>query len=476
MNNNITKEVISFNDLEKSIFNLVCFIGRFLTENILIMEDVKLHKELKKLYRNKGYATTVIKTVYGEVKYKRHKYVKINEEGKDVVVTPLDEKLKVEKIGLISKNLVDKIVEVATENSFRETAEIINKTTNANVSHQVCWKVVQEVGESIKADEENTLSKMYANELNPQKETKVLFEEEDGVWLKMQGKKHEKKPKQELKVGTIYEGVTKDKKRRKLVNKKVYAGFEDSDTFHEKRESQVRSIYNVKAIEKRLLNGDGATWIKDQYASDKIYQLDPFHINQAIKKNIAIDKEVAKEVTKLYKQCKIDEMLKYINTYADSVETDNKFDIRSLKAKELYIYLSNNKEYLVPYKKRHIDLPKPPEGISYNNMGVQENQNCTVITMRMCGGRKRWSADGGNHMAKILYTKENNELQKAIDETPIQVNIKDIIFGSLEVFSAGKIPTTIGSGSKYIETMNAHVMLRDVARTDSLNAFLDACF
>lgn len=476
MNNNITKEVISFNDLEKNIFNFVCFIGRFLTECILAKEDLILHKEIKKKYRNKGYATTVIKTVYGEVKYKRHKYIKINEEGKEIVITPLDERLKVEKIGLVSKNLADKIVEIATENSFRDTSEIVNKTTNANVSHQVCWKVVQEVGESIKADEENMLNRMYANELKPDKEVKVLFEEEDGVWLKMQGKKHQKMPKQELKVGTIYEGITKDKKRRKLVNKRVFAGFEDSDTFHEKRESQVRSIYNVKRIEKRLLNGDGATWIKDQYTNDKIYQLDPFHVNQAIKKNIAIDKEVAKEVTKLYKQCKIDEMLKYINTYIDSVETDNKFDTRSLKAKELYTYLFNNKEYLVPYKKRIIDLPKPPEGISYNNMGVQENQNCTVITMRMCGGRKRWSVDGGNHMAKILYTKENNELQKAIDETPIQVDIKDIILNGLEVFSAGKIPTTIGSGSKYIETMNAHVMLRDVARTDSLNAFLDACF
>lgn len=476
MSNNIAKEEISFNILEKNIFNLVCFIGRFLTESILTMEDAKLHKEIKKQYRNKGYAITVIKTVYGEVKYKRHKYIKINEEGKEVIIIPLDEKLKVEKIGLVSKNLADKIVEVAAKNPFRNTSDIISKTTGANISHQACWKIVQEVGESIKNEEENLVNKMYENELKPEKEVKVLFEEEDGVWLKMQGKKHEKKPKQELKVGTIYEGITKEKKRRKLVNKRVFAGFEDSETFHEKRESQVRSIYNVKRIEKRILNGDGATWIKDQYTDDKIYQLDSFHVNQAIKRNIAIDKDVAKEVTKLYKQCKIDEMLKYINTYADSVETDNKFDTRSIKAKELHTYLSNNKEYLVPYRKRHIDLPNPPEGISYNNMGVQENQNCTVITMRMCGGRKRWSVDGGNHMAKILYTRENNELQKAIDETPIQVDIKDIILNGLEVFSAGKIPTTIGNGNKYIETMNAHVMLRDAARTDSLNAFLDACF
>ena len=48
-------------------------------------------------------------------------------------------------------------------------------------------------------------------------------------------------------------------------------------------------------------------------------------------------------------------------------------------------------------------------------MGVQENQNCTVITMRMKGNRKRWSEKGANNMAKVLYRKENKELWETIN-------------------------------------------------------------
>ena len=165
-------------------------------------------------------------------------------------------------------------------------------------------------------------------------------------------------------------------------------------------------------------------------------------------------------------------MQKYIN----SVDNNNPFDTRASKAKELYAYLLNNKEHLVPYYKRNIKLPDPPEGITYNHMGVQENQNCTIITMRMCGRRMRWSVNGANHMAKILYTRENKELEQAVNETPIQVNFESALRNTIEVLSAGKVNQTLGFGNKYFDVINAHVPLRDAARTNSLNAFINACF
>ena len=51
----------------------------------------------------------------------------------------------------------------------------------------------------------------------------------------------------------------------------------------------------------------------------------------------------------------------------------------------------------------------------YKNMGVQENQNCTAITMRMKHRRMRWSVHGANNMAKALYRKENRELIDTIE-------------------------------------------------------------
>ena len=476
MENIIANNEISFNSLEKDIFSFVCIMGQIMTESIIEQEDAKLHKELKHIYENKGYAGTSIKTVYGEVEYRRHKYIRKNEDGINEIIYPLDEKLKINKIGLFSENMCDKVVEIASKNSFRETAEIIKRTTNNAISHQECWNIVQEVGKSIVNKENNIVTKMYEGKLKPTREVKVLFEEEDGVWLKMQGAKHQKIGKQELKVGVIYEGIIKDGKRRKLANKKVFAGFEDSEKFHEKREAQVRSIYNIDKIEYRLLNGDGASWIKEQFTDDKIYQLDRFHINLNITRDITFDKTVAKEIKRLLRQCEIEETLNYLKKYIDSVDNNNPFDTRASKAKELYMYLLNNRKYLVPYYKRNIKLPKPPDGITYNHMGVQENQNCTIITMRMCGRRMRWSVNGANNMAKILYTRENKELEQAVKETPIQVNFGSVLRNTIEVLSAGKVNQTLGFGNKYFDLINAHVPLREAARTNSLNAFINACF
>lgn len=167
-------------------------MGQMITKSIIEQEDDKLHKKMKNVYKNKGYAGTSIKTIYGIVEYRRHKYIRKNTNGINEVIYPLDEILHIEKIGLFSKNICDKIVEVASKNSYRETAAIITKTTNTIVSHQECWKIVQEVGKSIVNKENNILNEMYEDKLKPTREVKVLFEEEDGVWLKIQGAKHKK--------------------------------------------------------------------------------------------------------------------------------------------------------------------------------------------------------------------------------------------------------------------------------------------
>lgn len=61
------------------------------------------------------------------------------------------------------------------------------------------------------------------------------------------------------------------------------------------------------------------------------------------------------------------------------------------KARELYKYLNNNMEGILPYDKQGKKITEAPEGVIYKVMGVLENQNCTVITLRMKNRRMRWS-------------------------------------------------------------------------------------
>lgn len=86
----------------------------------------------------------------------------------------------------------------------------------------------------------------------------------------------------------------------------------------------------------------------------------------------------------------MDEILEYIQTYAASQESPEKSGKTSEKARELYKYLSNNKVGLLPYNRRGITIPEPQEGMLYKGMGIQETQNCTVITLRMKHRRMRW--------------------------------------------------------------------------------------
>ena len=107
----------------------------------------------------------------------------------------------------------------------------------------------------------------------------------------------------------------------------------------------------------------------------------------------------------------------------------------------------------------------------YKGMGIQESQNCTVITLRMKHRRMRWSERGANHLAKALYRKENRELVEMIERytdglvSPMQT--KEVI----ETLSAAKAPKKEGKGSPYMEIINHHMPLLDAMQTASRKIF-----
>lgn len=55
---------------------------------------------------------------------------------------------------------------------------------------------------------------------------------------------------------------------------------------------------------------------------------------------------------------KIKEVFEYIEIYANSVATNDENDKSEEKARKILEYLKRNKEGIVPYNKRGIELPK----------------------------------------------------------------------------------------------------------------------
>ena len=468
---------VSFKELEKSIFSFICELGREITRVILEEYDRDLAKKRdKKEYRNKGLRGTSIKTVYGEVEYRRRVYQTQMKNGETAHIFLLDQMMHMDKIGLISTNLAERIVETVTEAPYRTASDMIGATSGQTISSMGIWNVVQRLGERIRDEEEYSAKQMDADESTGKKVIPILFEEMDGVWLSMQDSKHKKMKKQEMKVSTIYEGWDKESEeqgRSTLVGKKMLAGMEDSKEFHRKREAQIRELYDADEIPYRVLNGDGGGWIRDEYEPDTIFQLDRYHIQKEILKKIK-DKDARKTIRDLLAQEKIDEMLEYIQIYADSVESDDPSDKKSKDARELYSYLNNNRKGLLPWQKQMKNIPAPQPGVIYKNMGVQENQNCTVVTMRMKHRRMRWSVRGANNMGKALYRKENHDLigtiERFTDGLIFSLRMQEIV----ETLSAAQVPEKIGKGNPFADLIRAHMPMLDAVCTASRKEFLRA--
>ena len=472
----IVKEgLISFKELEQKVFKYVCELGCGITRAILESYDKELAAARdSRQYRDKGCRKTSIKTVYGEVEYWRRVYRTSLEDGKKAYVYLLDEAMGMDRIGLISTNLAEKIAMAVTESPYRVAADTVSGTCGQSISAGGVWNMMQRLGERISEEEEHAVRQMRADQAEGQREVPVLFEEMDGVWLSMQDGHHKKMKKQEMKVSTMYEGWDAEAEKRgrsELSGKRMLAGMEKSGEFHEKREACIRKRYNADGIGQRVLNGDGGSWIKEPYDPEAIFQLDRYHIYQEILRKIS-DKGAQGEIRRLLEAGKPEETLGYIKRYAASVESPDGKDDKSQKAWELYRYLGNNREGLLPYDRQGKEIPEPPEGVVYKGMGVQENQNCTVITLRMKGRRMRWSEKGANNLAKALYRKENRELAETIDRYTDGLILIPQAQEVVETLSAAKAPRKDGKGDPYADLISAHMPLLEAVRTASRKAFL----
>ena len=296
---------IDFSKLERKVFEFMCELARNITVSILEQLDERLMNERdKKRYRMKDKNITTIKTIYGNVEYARRYYFD-NEKGEYIYL--LDEEMKMNRVGLFSENMANLIIKECINEPYNKAAASVSAATGNYISSVGAWKLVQEVGRNIEADENLNIQDMDRGINKGAKQTSVLFQETDGVYLKMQGK---------------------DRKK---------SGAEAS------------------------------------------------------------------------------------------------------------------------------------EGVEYRNMGVQENQNCTLLTMRMKHRRMTWSVAGANNLAKVICANENGELDKYIENTyEFKIPLGFIEVDRKDIASNTRIPKIIGKDNNiYAELINSTVPAYTGASTTS---------
>ncbi|HZJ57583.1 MAG TPA: ISLre2 family transposase, partial [Clostridia bacterium] len=367
-------------------------------------------------YRNKGKKSTHINTVMGEISYSRRIYKYRGDNGKSRFVYLLDEYLNNETIGRSSSNLAEKLVERTLEESYRKAADAIVSTTGANLSHTTAWNIIQKVGSKLKDEEEHLVDRYEQGKLKGDREVDILFQEADGVWLSMQGKDRPKRgSKREMKVAVNYEGFKKRKGQKEgyqVHNKTACAGFHKSRDFKKMWEAKVAEQYNIDEIKVRIVNGDGDPWIKPDLGHDDVhFQLDPFHISREVIRRVP-DKNQARKLNKLLKEGKIDESFEYLTGLLIEYTHEEE---KAKKLERLYNYLSNNREGLIPYRLRGLELPKLPDGLEYRGMGTMEGNVCDMITLRMKNRKMSWSWEGANNLARLLAARTSGTLYEQLD-------------------------------------------------------------
>ena len=445
-------EIRNFGDLEREIFEIALGVGRQLMQQTLEkLDDELLATRDVARYRNKGFQQTCIKTKLGAVEYKRRVYVDNAAPESTRCVHLLDEALDMDKVGLVSAEVCQIAATAVCETSYRGAAELISETTGLDITAQGVWNVIQKLGESQVSLVQRHAELAQLHKGTGALVTKLLYEENDGIWLKLQGKsRQENGPSKEMKVGIAYDGVqwaeTKSGRRRVLDNKVAYASFENAKTFRKNKEGLVASRFDVDEIELRVCNGDGANWIRQKNSPHCIDVLDKFHRNKKITECVR-DPEFASLLRGLLYSKNIDLLMECLEAQINSVSDPAEIE----KLKELQSYYRENKASLLSYYDRSLDIPetREPGVIHHARLGSMESNVFTLIGNRMKGRRACWSETGANNLAVLLCQRHTVGFENLFAALPSLPPKEPEFVDTLPLYSADKIPKREGKGYEW---------------------------
>lgn len=453
----ISKEKMkNFEELEETAREIGREVGRKLVVQALEGLDLELmaQRDVTR-YRSKGLQKTCIKTTLGPIEFQRRVYVdQAVVEGKRCVHL-LDQELGVEKEGLMSEEVCQLAASAVCESSYRGAAKLVREATGMHISPQGVWNLIQKLGkrrgEQVERYGELAAKKKGAGKLV----SKIIYEENDGIWLKLQGQSREEHgATKEMKVGIAYDGVRwredgSGKKRRQLDSKIAYASFEAAKEFRRKKEGLVASRFCVDEIELRVINGDGAKWIQKQAGVKSIGVLDEFHRNKKILECVK-NREFAALLRKHLYAKDVDTMFACLEAQINS--TTDPGELSGLK--ELQQYYTENREALLGYYDRGKEIPatRAPGEIHHARLGSMESNVFTLIGNRMKGGRACWSIGGANNLALLLCLHHTVGFEGLFARLEPQAEPEEEWVDPLPGFGAGKVPQREGHGYEFWAT------------------------
>jgi len=212
-------------------------------------------------------AEKTLTTIFGEVRYNRT-YYKNKKTGEYSYLS--DEAVGISAHDKLDASLKAKLIEEAVYMPYSKSAEIASEAVT--LTSQTVMNSIRELG-SVDND---------AVEIKQDKRcVKVLYIEadEDHVALQDGGLI-------ETKLVYVHEGRKKvSKNRYKLLNVRYFSGvYANSDELWVEVLDYIDKAYDMDAIEKIYLSGDGAPWIKNGlgWIKGSIYVMDRYHLSKYV--------------------------------------------------------------------------------------------------------------------------------------------------------------------------------------------------
>ena len=429
----LSNEKINFKSLEEKTFKEIMKLGReIIQEELRQIDKLILDYRDKEIFVPKDFQSTTIKTKMGEIPITRRRY-KMVINGKSKMIYLLDELLEINDFGLYSQGIVEMVTREIAKKSYRETAKTISEDTDNALSHTAVRNIVLRLGKKIKEVEKEKIKLYEEGKIEGNKESKYVFCEHDGIYIKKQKSKKHKCKKRfkekhfkkrenkkrngiELKIAVIHEGreprYTND---YKLKNKIIVGTASKAKELKKIEDAIIGTTYKEYAIKKVVINGDGADWTGSIVEGAKeIFQLDMAHIQKKIYMAVS-DEEYLKKMQDIVYTEQAKDIFSLIYNYKVELETDNK--IAELeKVKELEEYLRNNEkglqryQYKLGYKEEELEEIKE----ELPSLGSEESHMYCVCRNRMKKNRTSWSLEGAELLLKVIMSKMNGTVEEII--------------------------------------------------------------
>ncbi|AKN52466.1 hypothetical protein AB434_0061 [Heyndrickxia coagulans] len=297
---------------------------------------------------------------------------------------------------------------MASENTYREVANILKEWTAVSLSHTTVGEMVKRVGKTqVEADKALVEEMEIAASLPDGKKVDYLFSEADGVFIRGL----EKKQGMEVRHAILYEGWETNGKRVSLRQPTVIMTTEDIQTFWDEVQATAANTYSLEKAQVITNSDGGAGYTAERFQTafsqsefPVLNQLDTYHVAQAIIRTFGGGKsEIKEQIRKAIRTHNLDQFTLYLDTH-ESTLTDKK---ALKKIKEFRSYILKNWDRIFDWRDRVKNVPEGARGLG----AMESNQR--HISFRMKKRGMHWSELGAEAMVKIKQGMLNGTLREA---------------------------------------------------------------